>query len=207
MDDLALAKPLSANSGLMHRSNPFHLLDHLVGLRQQRCRNVEAECPCGLQIEHELELGGAHHGQVELCYQPPARNRLKSRRFSSATRSRSTFRGKGQEIAPGLRRDGTIRRSFSRTAAGKLAGGGRVDPTPLAREAAPPPSKIETPQGPPFFYPAIAAAHVRRTVHFSRSFLSSRHQRRPSLPAATEGIRCTGCEQDRSRAARITAAA
>jgi hypothetical protein len=46
---------------------------------------------------------------------------------------------------------------------------------PLAREAAPPPSKIETPQRPPFFYPAIAAAYLHRTVHFSPSFLRSRY--------------------------------
>jgi putative ABC transport system substrate-binding protein len=58
----------------------------------------------------------------ELCYQPPVRNSPRSRRFSSATRSRSTFCGKRTGNGAWFTPDGTIRRSFSRTAAGKLAG-------------------------------------------------------------------------------------
>jgi glucose/arabinose dehydrogenase len=54
--------------------------------------------------------------------QPPVRKRLRSRRFSSATRSRSTFRGKRTGNCASSMPDGTIRRSFSRTAAGKFAG-------------------------------------------------------------------------------------
>jgi hypothetical protein len=48
------------------------------------------------------------------------------------------FEGKRREIESGLRRDGTIRRSFSRTAAGKLAGGRRRILPPLRGSADPP---------------------------------------------------------------------
>jgi hypothetical protein len=48
---------------------------------------------------------------VKLCSQPPARNRLRSRRFSSATRSRSTFRGK----RTGNRACSTLRSDASKT--------------------------------------------------------------------------------------------
>ena len=33
------------------------LLDHLVRAGQQRFRHREAECPRGLEVEYELELG------------------------------------------------------------------------------------------------------------------------------------------------------
>src|SRR5258706_115429 len=78
------------------------------------------------------------------------------------TVSLQVSREKDKEIALGRCRMGTIRRSFSRTAAGKLAGGGRVDPTPWHGKP-PPPVKNRDPPGTPFFYPAIAAAYVHRT--------------------------------------------
>jgi len=33
-------------------------LDHLVGAKQQRGRNRQAECLCGLEIDHQLECRG-----------------------------------------------------------------------------------------------------------------------------------------------------
>src|SRR3954463_2330366 len=44
-----------------------HSFNHLVGLREQRRRNVEAERPCGLQIDYELELGCPHHWKAAGC--------------------------------------------------------------------------------------------------------------------------------------------
>src|SRR2546423_5965613 len=41
-----------------------HLFDHLVGLCQQGCGRIEAQRPCGLQIENEFELGRPHHRQA-----------------------------------------------------------------------------------------------------------------------------------------------
>jgi hypothetical protein len=35
--------------------------------------------------------------------------------------------------------------------------------------------KLRPPSGPPWFFPAIGAAHVHRAVHFSPSFLRSRY--------------------------------
>src|SRR5712672_2101689 len=69
----------------------------------------------GTDGEPEMVLAWQASCQFELCYQPPARNRLKSRRFSSATRSRSTFRGKKTGNCAWFTPDGTMRRSFSRT--------------------------------------------------------------------------------------------
>src|SRR5437660_8472130 len=60
------------------------------------------------------------------------------------------FAGKRREIAPGLRRDGTIRRSFGRTAAGKLAGVERWIRTPW-QGGDDPPSKTRTPPPAPCF--------------------------------------------------------
>jgi hypothetical protein len=79
----------------------------------------------------------------------PARNHLRSRRFSSATRSRSTFRGKRTRKLHWSMPDRAIRRSFSRKAAGKLAGGGRVHPTPWHGKR-PPRQKSRPPRDPPF---------------------------------------------------------
>jgi hypothetical protein len=50
--------------------------------------------------------------------------------------------------------------------------GGRVKSYPLAGGAMTPPQKLGPPSGPPWFFPAIGAAHVHRTLHFSPSFLS-----------------------------------
>ena len=39
-------------------------LDHLVGAREHRRRNFDAQRTRGRQIDDELEFGGLHHGQV-----------------------------------------------------------------------------------------------------------------------------------------------
>jgi hypothetical protein len=104
------------------------------------------------------------------CYQPPVRNRLKSRRFSSATRSRSTFRGKRTGNCGWLTPDGTIRRSFRRTAAGQLAGGWKGETYPPPDKAMTPLKKLRPPLRPPLFFPAMGAAHVHRTGIFRPRF-------------------------------------
>jgi hypothetical protein len=58
---------------------------------------------------------------------------------------------------------------------GQVRGGWKGWILPPAGEARPPPQKSRPPRDPPFFYPAIGAAHVHRTVHFSPSFLRSRY--------------------------------
>ena len=40
--------------------NAKGLLDHLVGDGEQRARNLQAQCLCGLDVEHEFELVGEH---------------------------------------------------------------------------------------------------------------------------------------------------
>src|SRR5258705_8093099 len=40
------------------------LFDHLVGALQQRCRHFDAKRLCGLQIDHQFELGGLLDRQV-----------------------------------------------------------------------------------------------------------------------------------------------
>jgi hypothetical protein len=40
------------------------LFDHLIGAGEQRRGHSEAECLGGLEVEHELELGRLHHGQL-----------------------------------------------------------------------------------------------------------------------------------------------
>ena len=40
------------------------LFDHLVGEREQRRRDLESECPGGLEVDDELELGGLLHRQI-----------------------------------------------------------------------------------------------------------------------------------------------
>jgi hypothetical protein len=58
---------------------------------------------------------------------------------------------------------------------GQARRGGRADPTPGRGSDDSPPSKTSTPLRPPPFFPAISAAHVHRTVHFSPLFLTSRY--------------------------------
>src|SRR5262245_19871833 len=40
-----------------NRQQTKSLFDHLVGECEQRRRDVETECPCSLEIDHEFELG------------------------------------------------------------------------------------------------------------------------------------------------------
>ena len=47
--------------------NPLRLtrsLDHLLGAGEHRWRHVEAEHPCGLEVDHELELARQYDGQL-----------------------------------------------------------------------------------------------------------------------------------------------
>jgi hypothetical protein len=67
--------------------------------------------------------------------------------------------------------DGTIRRSFGQTAAGKLAGRGKAKPTPGRGNGALP-LKNRDPPGPP---PSPAPLTRIRTVYFSPSFLTPRY--------------------------------
>jgi len=40
------------------RAQKLRLFDHIVGGREQQRRHVDAERPCGLQVENELKSGG-----------------------------------------------------------------------------------------------------------------------------------------------------
>ncbi len=42
----------------------FTSLDHLVGEQLNRVRHLNAECPCRLQVDDELELAGLQNRQV-----------------------------------------------------------------------------------------------------------------------------------------------
>jgi hypothetical protein len=52
-----LALPKSATTGLMHRSKPS-LFDHLVSDREHARQNCQAQCLGGLEVDHQLKLGG-----------------------------------------------------------------------------------------------------------------------------------------------------
>ena len=54
----------SARTGLMQCSNEDALFDHLVGAREQRWRDGEAERLGGLEIDHQLVFGRCLHRQV-----------------------------------------------------------------------------------------------------------------------------------------------
>jgi hypothetical protein len=71
--------------------------------------------------------------------------------------------------------DGTMRRSFSRTAAGSSQGVVGVDPTPWQGGAMTPPQKLRPPLRPPLVVPALGASPVHRTVHFSPALLGPRY--------------------------------
>jgi hypothetical protein len=82
---------------------------------------------------------------------------------------------KGREIAPELRRE-TIARSFSPTAADKLAGGSKSGSYPPAGGSDDPPfSKTRPPSGPPWFFSSYRCRSRHRTVHFSPWLLRSRY--------------------------------
>src|SRR5262249_50415760 len=102
-----------------------------------------------------------------LWHLPPSETPRDLADFQSRHGEAPRFAGKGRGNCTWSMPDGTMRRSFSRTAAGQLAEGGRVDPTPRQGGAMTPPSKTRTPSGPPLVLPAIGAAHVHRTVHFA----------------------------------------
>ena len=40
------------------------LLDHLIRAQQQQLRDSNAECLCGLQVDHQLELGRLLDGKI-----------------------------------------------------------------------------------------------------------------------------------------------
>ena len=44
--------------GKFHFCTSLTSFDHLVGKGKQRRRNFEVECPSGLEVDHQLELGG-----------------------------------------------------------------------------------------------------------------------------------------------------
>jgi hypothetical protein len=46
-------------------SFPFHVLNHLVHLKQERRRNYEAKGLGGLEVDDQLELGRLFHEQVQ----------------------------------------------------------------------------------------------------------------------------------------------
>jgi hypothetical protein len=83
-------------------------------------------------------------------------------------------REKDKEIALGRCRMGRYEgRSAGRLRASSQGVEGWI--LPPAGGAMTPPSKTRTPFRPPLVSPAIGAAHVHRTVHFSPSFLRSRY--------------------------------
>jgi hypothetical protein len=49
----------------MQRSKIGALLDHLVCAREQRCGHVEIERLSGLEVKHELPLGGRLNGKID----------------------------------------------------------------------------------------------------------------------------------------------
>jgi hypothetical protein len=80
---------------------------------------------------------------------PPTGNRLKSRRFSSATASRSTFRAKRTANRPWSMPDGMTTRSLSWTGCGQARRGWKGRCYPPAGGSDDPPQKLGPPSGPP----------------------------------------------------------
>src|SRR5712692_9313803 len=60
---LASAERLKGSASSTLSRTPS-LLDHLIGPLQERRRDREAEGLGGLEVDHELELGGLLHGKV-----------------------------------------------------------------------------------------------------------------------------------------------
>src|SRR5262245_597231 len=54
----------SSSARKFHFEPPFTSLDHLVGKQLNRVRHLNAECPCRLQVDDELELAGLQNRQV-----------------------------------------------------------------------------------------------------------------------------------------------
>src|SRR6516164_8091144 len=48
---------LWAKSGLMQRSRPVFLFDHLAGAEWQSWRDVQSDHVCGLEVDYQLVLG------------------------------------------------------------------------------------------------------------------------------------------------------
>ena len=51
-------------SALCQKQTLAALFDQLVGAAEQRCRHVDAESLCGLEVDHQLVLGRRLHGEI-----------------------------------------------------------------------------------------------------------------------------------------------
>src|SRR5262249_20570340 len=65
---LTSRSPLCANSDRMHCSKNCSLFDHLVGEREQRRRNVDAERLRRLQVDDEVEFARLHDRQFRRLF-------------------------------------------------------------------------------------------------------------------------------------------
>src|SRR6516164_2609184 len=51
-------------SALGQKQTLARLFDQLVGTAEQRCRHIDAESLCGLEVDHQLVLGWRLHGEI-----------------------------------------------------------------------------------------------------------------------------------------------
>jgi hypothetical protein len=88
----------------------------------------------------------------QLCYQPPVRNSPRSRRFSSATRSRSTFRGKRTGNCALVHPRWDDAKIVQLDGCGQARKGWKGGSLPQGRGSDDPRSKLEPPSGRPGFF-------------------------------------------------------